>query len=586
MKTEPICYTICPSNPAAHRFEISCCVESPNLSGQSFALPAWIPGSYLIRDFARHITHIRAELAGRRIPLDKIDTHTWKTPPLKPNQALRLSYEVYAWDLSVRGAHLDETHAFFNGTSVFLRVLGQEDRPCVVDIQAPVGEGFKAWRVATTLPAERAKKRHSFGVYRAENYAELIDHPVEMGHFSAAQFAACGTPHEIVITGQHDCDLLRLTSDLKRLCEWQIRFFGEPAPMPRYLFLITAVGDGYGGLEHRASTALLCARNDLPHRNMQEPSDGYRRLLGLCSHEYFHAWNVKRIMPNRFTSYDLSRENHTTLLWFFEGFTSYYDDLALLRSGLIALEDWLKLTAKSITQLQRTPGRHVQTLAAASFDAWSKFYKADENTANVGVSYYLKGALVGLALDLHLRIASAGKISLDDVMRALWQNYGQRGIGVGEGEIQREAEQLLGHSLAPFFADAIDGTKDLPLKKLLAPFGITLKWHAEKHPSFGTKYENARGELKLSTVYDGGPAQLAGLAAGDVVLALNGVRASPCSFDATLARYRAGDCLKVHAFRRDELMIFNVCLGAPANDQAELVPTSRANRLRKDWLRA
>ena len=588
MKSDPIRYSIRPSNPAAHRFEVSCRVDLPDPDGQCFALPAWIPGSYLIRDFARHIVVIRAECAGKAIPLAKIDKHTWQAAVVKHAAPLTVSYEVYAWDISVRGAHLDETHSFFNGASVFLSVLGQEDAPCLVDIQPPVGNAFKGWRIATAMkPAhgeKSAAKAHNFGLYRAASYDELIDHPVEMGHFTLAHFNACGVPHEIAISGQHDCEMDRLCADLKRICEWQIRFFGEPAPMKRYIFLVTAVGDGYGGLEHRASTALLCSRNDLPYAGMQGMNESYQNFLGLCSHEYFHTWNVKRIKPAAFTPYDLNSENYTTLLWAFEGITSYYDDLALLRSGVIELKDWLELMAKTISNVQRTPGRQRQSLADSSFDAWSKFYRPDENTPNAVVSYYTKGALVALVLDLTLRSQTQGRVSLDELMRALWLRHGLTVIGVGEDDIRLIAEELSGLNLKRFFADNVHGTGELPLKKLLAAFGIKLDWEKAKSVSLGAKTSCDGNELKLATVFDGGVAQAAGLSSGDILLAINGLRVTPASIDKQLTRFQAGDAIQIHAFRRDELMQFKVHLGQPPADTAKLTCASQTNRLRRGWL--
>ena len=597
MKKAPIHYIVFPAHPAAHRFEVRCVVESPDPTGQRFALPAWIPGSYLIRDFARNIVSIRAEAGGKPVALEKTDKHTWRAASLKQPAALTVVIEVYAWDLSVRSAHFDETHAFFNGTGTFLRVIGQEDAPCLVDIQPPEGERYKDWRVATAMtPAQaggdrRGKaKRHGFGLYCAENYDELIDHPVEMGHFSHATFEACGVPHEVVITGRHDCDMSRLCRDLKRICEWQIRFFGEPAPMSRYVFLVTAVGNGYGGLEHRASTALLCSRNDLPFAGMSGLPEGYRTFLGLCSHEYFHTWNVKRIKPAAFTPYDLERENYTTLLWAFEGFTSYYDDLALLRSGAIELKDWLDLMAKTISNVLRTPGRLKQSLAESSFDAWSKFYRPDENTPNAVVSYYAKGALFALALDLTLRAKTDGRVALDDVMRALWERHGKTGIGVGEDDIRRIAEECSGLKLKRLFADGVSGTHDLPLRKLLAPFGVDLTLEvtaAAKTPSLGVKINaeaNVANEIRLATVFDGGAAQTAGLAAGDALVAVDGLRVTPSTLDKLLARHQPGDTVRIHAFRRDELMEFTVRLDPPPADNARLAIREGAYPLRKPWL--
>jgi predicted metalloprotease with PDZ domain len=583
-------YSIRPVEPAGHLFQVSCTVANPDPSGQSFALPAWIPGSYLIRDFARHIVAIRAESAGRPVRLEKIDKHTWRADALKRPEPLTVTYEVYAWDLSVRGAHLDQTHAFFNGTSVFLRALGHEAAPCLVNVQAPSGDEFSAWRVATALePAHgerEAARRHAFGLYQASCYDELIDHPVEMGTFSLATFEACGVAHELAITGRHDCDLERLVADLTRICEWQIRFFGEPAPMAHYTFLITAVGEGFGGLEHRSSTALLCAREDLPYVGMAGTPERYRTFLGLCSHEYFHTWNVKRIKPAAFSAYDLDRENYTSLLWAFEGFTSYYDDLALLRCGVVELKDWLELMAKTLSNVQRTPGRLRQTLAESSFDAWSKFYRPDENSPNAVVSYYAKGALFALALDLKLRSASRSKVSLDDVMKTLWQRHGKTGLGVGDDDIRLIAEEISGLDLGRFFVDAVHGTADFPLKKLLAPFGLKLHWKATKSPSLNVKIVTEGNEVKLGAVFTGGAAQKAGLSAGDLLLAMDGLRVTPSTLDKQLARRQAGDLVKVHAFRRDELMAFDVQLAPSPAEDCTLAVERGANVLRRKWLGA
>jgi predicted metalloprotease with PDZ domain len=584
----PVRYAIRPAHPAAHRFTVSCTVAAPAPGGQRFALPAWIPGSYLIRDFARHIVAIRAEAGGATVRLEKLDKHTWRAAPVKNGRALTVTCEIHAGDPSVRGAHLDQTHAFFNGASVFLRVLGQESSPCLVDIQPPEGKSFAAWRIATSLPKAVGEKRcaqhHGFGLYRAENYDELIDHPVEMGVFTLIGFDACGVAHEVAITGRHDCDPERLAADLKRICEWQLRFFGEPAPMQRYVFLVTAVNEAYGGLEHRASTALSCARNDLPYPGMKGLTEGCRRFLGLCSHEYFHAWNVKRIKPAAFTPYDLDRENYTTQLWVFEGITSYYGDLALLKSGVVTLRDWLDLAARMIGKVMRSPGRLRQSLAESSFDAWSKFYRPDENTPNAEVSYYAKGALAALALDLILRHGTHNRTSLDGVMRVLWQRFGLTGTGVGDDDVRRLAEELSGLDLKRFFAQTIHGTRDIPLKKLLAPFGVRLLREKARTPVFGALIASGHDSVKLATVYDGGPAQQAGLSSGDTLVAIDGLRVGAKNFDALLTRRKPGDVLAIHAFRRDELMCFDVKLGVHGDDAPRLQCDQSANALRRGWL--
>ena len=571
-------YRVFPASPAAHLLEVSCTVAEPDAAGQMFRMPVWIPGSYLVREFARNVVRVSAASSGAPVAIEKFDKHTWGAAPVAG--PLTLTCEIYAWDLSVRAAHFDQTHCFFNGPSVFLAVQGQEHRACEVELLAPEGEAFADWRVATAMERSGAPA-HGFGIYRAENYDELIDHPVELGNFTLATFEACGVPHEVAITGRHRAELARLTGDLRSICEHQMRLFGEGGepsrPMRRYLFLVMAVGEGYGGLEHRASTALICSRDDLPRAGESERSEKYRTFLGLASHEYFHTWNVKRIKPAAFTPYDLARENYTRQLWAFEGITSYYDDLVLVRSGLITQPQYLQLLGENITRVLRAPGRLKQSVAESSFDAWIKFYRPDENSPNAVVSYYTKGALVALALDLTVRAMSGGARSLDDLMRALWRRYGSRNAGVPEDGVQGIAEEVAGAGLAEFFARYVYGTEDPPLAELLGDLGIALRLRAAEgakdsggkpgsgaapRPVLGVKV-NGNREARLAHVYDGGAAQAAGLAAGDVVIAVEGLKVSGADLESKVASYPIGTTVNLHAFRRDELMTFGVTLAPP-----------------------
>lgn len=595
-------YAIFPSHPEAHLFEVRCTIDNPDPLGQKFSLPTWIPGSYLIREFAKHAVRIRAQSGRKMLRMVKLDKNTWQVEPF--DAPVTVTMEVYAWDLSVRGAHLDTTHAFFNGPAVFLQVEGREDEPCEVDILPPKGAMYRSWRIATAMRRKDAKP-YSFGTYEAANYDELIDHPVEIGTFTLASFKAAGVQHDIAITGRHRADMRRLTRDLKTLCETQIRFFREPAPMDRYVFLVTTVGDAYGGLEHRASTALLCARNDLPHEGVDKPSGGYRTFLGLASHEYFHTWNVKRIKPAAFTPYDLNRENYTTMLWAFEGFTSYYDDLLLVRSGLMSRITYLDTLGRNVTSLLRTSGRKKQTVAESSFDAWTKYYRTDENTPNAGVSYYGKGSLIALCLDLFIRNQTSGRKSLDDVMRALWKRYGMKGIGVPEEGIEKIAEQVTGVKLKRFFDQAVRSTADLPLQKLLATVGVDMALRpprsgvdrrernptraekaAERAVALGVRTGTEGGNVRITHVLDGGAAQKSGLAAGDVVIAMDGLRVTPENFENQVSRYRPGETVALHTFRRDELHILVVTLAAAKPDTWSLsVNDDQASaRARKRWL--
>ena len=591
-------YQIRAHDLALHLFEVTLTVTSPNKAGQELSLPAWIPGSYMIRDFARNIVQIKAESKGKAVRLKKLDKQTWRAAPC--DHALTVRYQVYAWDMSVRSAHLDQTHGFFNGSSVFLRVHDQESLLHVVDIVRPQGAAYAKWRVATAMPELKAK-RYGFGSYVAENYDALIDHPVEMGDFALMRFKAHGVAHDFVVTGKvPNLDQARLCADLKKICEAQIAFF-EPvtkkAPVSRYVFMTQAVGDGYGGLEHRASTALICARADLPVKGQAEMSEGYRGFLGLCSHEYFHTWNVKRIKPAVFAPYALERETYTPLLWLFEGFTSYYDDLIILRSGVIDEAAYMKLLAKTINGVLRGSGRLKQSVAESSFDAWTKYYRQDENATNAIVSYYTKGSLVALTLDLTIRTETKGRKSLDDVMRLLWRRYGRdfyslgskSGRGLTESELEAVFDEVTGLQLKSVFDRAVRGTKDLPLEPLLAKFSVYLEdKNTTTQPALGVKTSRQGNDCKLAAVYEGGVAHQAGLSAGDVLIAIDDLRVTATNLDTILKRYRNGDTLQIHAFRRDELMAFTAQIKADTTPQFALTIQEKpiaGVSLRKSWLR-
>ncbi len=582
--TSPHRYTITPSNPGAHLFEVTLTIAEPDPHGQVLSIPAWIPGSYMIRDYARHVIAIRAEADGETVELVKLDKSRWQAAP--HGGALKIVAEVYAWDLSVRGAHLDTTHAYFNGTCVFPMVEGQEAVPCELDIRPPPAPHGKGWRVATSMQRDGAEL-YGFGRYRASDYAELIDHPVEIGDLQIGEFEAGGIPHTIAIRGHRRADMSRICRDLSTLCTHHLSFLGAPNDLDRYCFLLNVVNDGYGGLEHRWSSSLVCSRGELPKRGDTSIANGYRRFLGLCSHEYFHLWNVKRMKPAAFEPYQLQSEAYTGLLWVFEGITSYYDDLALLRSGLITTESYLELLGQTITRVHRSQGRFRQSVEESSFDAWTKFYKQDANAANAIISYYAKGALISLALDLTLRHGTDGKVTLDDVVRECWQRYGDTGEGMPERGLESVAAELSGLELADFFARYVRGTADLPLELLLREVGLQLHWRAAESrndnggkPASGTNTsaapwlgamvaESPAGTL-VNVVHAGSPAEHAGIAPGDEVVALDDIRLTAATFDQRLREYSAGDRVTVTVFRRDELLTFKARLDAAPETTAYL----------------
>ncbi len=587
-------YRIAPHDPHAHLFEVSVTVAHPDATGQAFTLPTWIPGSYLVREFARHFVAVRAECNGQAVAIAKTRKDTWQAAPC--DGPLTVTAQVYAFDLSVRTAYLDANRGYFNGTAVFLCPVGREDAPCVVDIVAPAGA--TDWQVATTLPLDGAKQ-NGFGTYRAADYDELIDHPVEMGVLATASFNAGGVPHDIAIAGRQHADVPRLARDFARICQWQIDFFGG-APFTRYLFQVLALPDGYGGLEHRNSTSLICRRDELPRSGEEAISDDYLKLLGLASHEYFHAWNVKRIKPAAFVPYDLTQENYTRQLWAFEGITSYYDDLALLRCGLIDALRYLELLARTITNVHRGPGRATQSIADSSFDAWIKFYRSDENTPNAVVSYYAKGSLVACLLDLLLR--RDGESSLDALMRVLWQRFGQPGIGVPEDGIQKLASELAGRDLSGFFARYVEGVDDLPLPAMLSDVGVDMTLR----PTAGAKDRGGKpaaglvdrcalgarigSDQRLVNVFRDGAAARAGLSAGDMLVAIDGIKATSDAIAAVLTRGTPGTVVRVHAFRRDELITADITLAAAPSDTCVLTlaasPSADALARRQAWLGA
>lgn len=572
--TNPIAvqYTIKPLKPEAHLYKVGCVIDMPDPSGQLVYMPAWIPGSYMIRDFAKNIVRIRAYDNKGPVRLEKLDKQTWRCAPC--SGPLTLEYEVYAWDLSVRTAHLDITHGYYNGSSVFLAAKGREQQPCSIDIQPPDGERYRDWRVATTLPRISAE-RYGFGLYQANDYDELIDHPVEMADFTLATFEAGGIPHDIALTGKHRADTARLCNDLQKICQTHIDMFGELPVTERYLFLIMVVGSGYGGLEHRASCSLLCSRNDLPLANQADATDEYIAFLGLCSHEYFHTWNIKQIKPAVFMPYDLQQESYTRQLWAFEGITSYYDDLGLVRSGLITPERYLELLAQTATRVWRGTGRLKQSAAESSFDAWTKFYKQDENAPNAIVSYYTKGAMLALALDMLIRRHTGHQQSLDDLMRHLWQHYGKPGVGVPEGQIEKIASEIAGTDLSGFFSKHLYGTEDIPMAGLLAEMGVSFTLRPAENmddkggkpartrqpvANMGTRFVNNSSGAQIGFVFDDSPAQAAGLSAGDIIIAIDHLKIDKAGVDKLIASYPAGSVITVHAFRRDELMEFTVTL--------------------------
>ena len=510
---------------SAHLWQVTMTISAP-ASSQSLRLPVWIPGSYLVREFSRHVHSLQCSQNGRAALVSQSDKAGWLVA-CDSTLPLEVRYQVYAFDNSVRTACLTDVRGFFNATSVCLMVQDQVDRPHSLELV--LGPSMKGWQVATGLTPQRIDAA-GFGRYLAADYDELADCPVEMGRFWSGEFMACGVPHRFVVAGAlPSMDGERLLRDAQKICETQICFWHAPGaapakglakrvPFARYVFMLHAVDESYGGLEHRNSTALIANRRDLPRLGDAKTSEGYTTLLGLISHEYFHTWNVKRLRPAAFARYDYAQENYTDLLWFFEGFTSYYDDLLLRRARLIDDATYVKLLGKTINQVAQTPGRLVQSVAQASFDAWIKYYRPDENTPNLTVSYYSKGALVALCLDLKLR--AEGKTTLDAVMRGLWSRCA--GGPMSQDDLLAVLRELSGRPWTGEIQAWVHSTRELPLKALLSGQGLEVHEEpAALAQRLGLRSEDAGGAVKIKTVLSGGAAQAAGLMAGDEWLGLS-----------------------------------------------------------------
>ena len=540
---------------------------------QVLSLPTWIPGSYLIREFSKHIESVRAyDEEGRLLEIQKFEKNKWRLFNTD-HELITVEYDVYAYDLSVRGAYVDQTRLYVNPACACLGLEGQEDKAVEVELFLP--DELKHFQLATGMASKSLVKGRF--TLKAKNYAELIDAPFELAEQTRFSFEANGIPHEFVVSGKHAMNAARMQQDIEKICATEISMFGS-APFSNYTFMTMATANSYGGLEHPNSTSLIIPREDLPKANEpEEPSEDYQRFLGLCSHEYFHSWLVKFIRPENFVNYDLNKEGYTSLLWIFEGFTSYYDDLILLRSGVISQASYIKLLKTQIDRYLQNPGRFVQSVSESSFDAWVKFYRQDENSNNAGTSYYNKGCLVALCLDLGLRLRGS---SLDALMRKLYENA-QKGIQVHERTIVELCNELTGDNWIEQINHLINTTDELPLDQLFPEFGLSYSLKNDKSLPLGLKLvDKPEGVLVQSARRDGAAAQ-AGLSAHDVIIAIDGLKATV----KLVEKYAKQEgSYSILAFRRDELMSFDVKAAGSELTEVELKVEDQAKA--EKWFKA
>ena len=542
-------------------------------------LPAWIPGSYLIREFARHITAVHYQIIdsdndnSEFYRSQKVDKNTWQLPKIAVGQQVNVHYEVYCYDLSVRMAYVDQQRLYGNFTSLALAVAGQEQLPIQVNMLVPAAflanKDESSIKLACGLDAThlRSDKGHGYSL-QAASYHQLLDHPFEIAEQVSFDFIIQDhnnetLSHRFYLSGRHHANMGRLQQDVTQICQTYVNWLGD-APFDNYTFMTYASGQDYGGLEHINSTSLITPRRDLPKANEPKlPDSDYQRFLGLCSHEYFHAWWVKTVRPDVMLEVDLRREAYTPLLWVFEGFTSYIDDFMLQASEVIDKPSYLKLLAEQINRYYQTPGRAYQSVAESSFDAWVKLYRSDENTSNAGISYYNKGALVALCLDLLLLQKSNGCYRLFDVVKAFYaqakQNDNKR-IGISSADMGTVIGQFMpAADWKDFEQRYVNGVEELPIEELLSANGIEVqadtKETAAKKEPLGIRCSETPAGLKVNRVQRGSLAAKAGISAHDIIIALDGIKADNKQLASLTTSEHNFEC---HLFRRDELLCTTV----------------------------
>ena len=566
-------YTLTMPQPETHRFHVRVEVDAWQLAQAELVLPAWTPGSYLIREFARHIEHFRAEtLAGTPLPWQRVNKAMWQIETNNVN-GFRIQYEVYANELTVRTSHLDSTHGYFNGTNLFMYVDGFKQHPVTLAIEEPPG-----WHTSIALP------QNEQGHYEAVTYDILADSPGEIGTHRVLHFEALGKPHEVALWGHGNENESVLVQDLKRVVEYVAKMFCNQLPYERYLFIVHLGDQIRGGLEHRDSTTLAVDRWTF------FPSREYEKFVRLAIHEFFHTWNVKRIRPSNLGPFDYTQEAYTPLLWVMEGFTSYYDYLIQCRSGFISPKRYLQVLQERIATYLKQPGRLIQSLEESSLTTWIKFYRKDENYINSGISYYLKGSFVALMLDFHLRIESGNEKTLDDVMRYLWHLYGTRDVGFSEDEFYDAVEGVGEIDIDPFLERFVRGVEELPLAEYFAFVGLELtSGHKSDTPKawLGLNLQSKSEEIVIKNVLRDSPAEIAGLMAKDRLIAIDGYEIRDKTFlNARLREKAPDDKASFHLLRNGLLLKKEVTLTKTPPDYVSLRPQKDATMPQRKLLEA
>lgn len=538
-------HTLTIDDPRGHLVSVETVVRSdvPLPAPLVLFMPVWTPGSYLVREYARHVESLTGLSDGAASAARKIRKNAWRVG-LEGAREIALRYRVYCNELTVRTNHVDESHAFLNGAAVFLAVDGHEDAPSTLDVVVPRG-----WQLITALdgaasPESSSPNRPSVWEgestvrFVASDLDALVDSPLELGELRTERIHVHGVPHDIALWPKHRADDVQIASllrDFATVIATEAAWFGGSLPYDRYTLFLHLSPRARGGLEHLSSASVIANPTTLSTR------DGYLDLLSLVAHELLHAWNVKRIRPEGLSPYRYQEENYTRLLWWFEGATSYYDWRALRVSKICTVEEYLDHLAGEILAIDRTHGRLLQSLEEASFDAWIKLYRPDENTENSSISYYRKGEIVCALFDIEIRARSRGRASLDDVLRHLWECYGKPRVPVPEDGIQAIFEKSTEVPLGDLFDAWIRSPGEIDYDATLAHLGLFTdrdrKDRGEKKPraTLSLRTRSEGGKAIVTAVARGRAAQLAGIDAGDEIIAIGGRRVEAGSLETALA---------------------------------------------------
>ena len=564
-----IAYHVDVHSPHEHLAHVRVEVANPG-APLRFSIPAWTPGSYLLREFARYLSEPNCTIDGVSVPCRKVARGTWELEG--HGSAAVIEYDVYGHELTVRTPHIDGTHAYFLGSNALVYLHGRTDEPSTLAVTGPDG-----WTVYCPLP-------EADGQFQASDYDVLADTPVELGPDHVVHsFVALGVPHRLILWGADAIrlDLDRLERDTRALIEANAATFDGKLPYDNYDFIFHVTSQSRGGLEHLNSTVLAT-----PWRYF-DTVDGYREMLELISHEHFHTWNVKRIRPAALGPFDYQNENHTTALWVVEGFTSYFDALNCLRGGVVDADHYLGRLGEDLTRFKATPGRFGQTVAQASWDAWIRLYRPDENTPNRTVSYYLKGALISLVLDLELRARTDGAASLTDVMRTLWADFLASGDGYHDDAIPDAIRRATGVDADELVTSLVHQTGDPDFQTPLERHGVELASTAPDGAWLGLVPDARPDGVRVKHVRADGPAVKSGVYPGDIIVAFDGRRVTAASLASETARLRDGHAVEVHLFRRDRLVTASLMPAPRPTNKVKLTPveapTEDQKRLWTAW---